>query len=127
MTKFLAMLQVCVDVHIVGFKVLNLGLLKSEGHSSCNFGLGSLDIHNELEDLMAKFLNVEAVMVFGMGFATNSTNIPIFVGKVRISCHVSSAVLFPRITPLNKSFIKSVAQKVLFLTSKSLVKCISVV
>ncbi|EDL80317.1 similar to RIKEN cDNA C130053K05 gene; similar to dJ718P11.1.1 (novel class II aminotransferase similar to serine palmotyltransferase (isoform 1)) (predicted) [Rattus norvegicus] len=51
------------------------------GVASTRNEMGSLDIHNELEDLMAKFLNVEAVMVFGMGFATNSTNIPIFVGK----------------------------------------------
>ncbi|XP_034352446.1 serine palmitoyltransferase 3 [Arvicanthis niloticus] len=51
------------------------------GVASTRNEMGTLDIHMELEDLMAKFLNVEAVMVFGMGFATNSTNIPIFVGK----------------------------------------------
>uniref|UniRef100_A0A9W3GPM3 serine C-palmitoyltransferase n=1 Tax=Camelus bactrianus TaxID=9837 RepID=A0A9W3GPM3_CAMBA len=42
---------------------------------------GTLDKHKELEDLVAKFLNVEAAMVFGMGFATNSMNIPALVGK----------------------------------------------
>ncbi|XP_028612671.1 serine palmitoyltransferase 3 [Grammomys surdaster] len=51
------------------------------GVASTRNEMGTLDIHMELEDLMAKFLNVEAAMVFGMGFATNSTNIPIFVGK----------------------------------------------
>ncbi|XP_031227910.1 serine palmitoyltransferase 3 isoform X2 [Mastomys coucha] len=51
------------------------------GVASTRNEMGTLDIHKELEDLMAKFLNVEAVMIFGMGFATNSTNIPIFVGK----------------------------------------------
>ncbi|XP_045384350.1 LOW QUALITY PROTEIN: serine palmitoyltransferase 3 [Lemur catta] len=43
--------------------------------------MGTLDKHQELEDLVAKFLNVEAAMVFGMGFATNSMNIPALVGK----------------------------------------------
>ncbi|XP_021498226.1 serine palmitoyltransferase 3 [Meriones unguiculatus] len=51
------------------------------GVASTRNEMGTLDIHKELEDLMAKFMNVEAVMVFGMGFATNSMNIPIFVGK----------------------------------------------
>lgn len=119
MTKILAMLQVCVGVCIVEFKFLNLGLFKSKDHSSCNFYSGTLDIHKELEDLMAEFLNVEAVMSFGMGFATNAMNIPVFVGKVRICCHVSSAIPLPRITPLDKSFIKSVGKRILFSTSKS--------
>ncbi|KAL1785920.1 serine palmitoyltransferase 3 [Sigmodon hispidus] len=51
------------------------------GVASTRHEMGTLDKHKELEDLMAKFLNVEAVMVFGMGFATNSMNIPILVGK----------------------------------------------
>ncbi|XP_051039106.1 serine palmitoyltransferase 3 [Phodopus roborovskii] len=51
------------------------------GVASTRHEMGTLDKHKELEDLMAKFLNVEAVMTFGMGFATNSMNIPILVGK----------------------------------------------
>lgn len=43
---------------------------------------GNLDRHEELEELVAKFLGVEAAMAFGMGFATNSMNIPALVGKV---------------------------------------------
>lgn len=43
---------------------------------------GTLDKHVELENLVAKFLGVEDAMVFGMGFATNSMNIPALVGKV---------------------------------------------
>lgn len=43
---------------------------------------GSLDIHKKLEALTAQFLGVESALVFGMGFATNSMNIPVFVGKV---------------------------------------------
>lgn len=83
-----------------------------------NFYLGTLDKHKELEELMAKFLNVEAVMIFGMGFATNSMNIPILVGKVSICCQVSSAVLFIRITLSGKSSIRSVAKKGHFLNIK---------
>nr|XP_048311537.1 serine palmitoyltransferase 3 [Myodes glareolus] len=51
------------------------------GVASTRHEMGTLDKHKELEELMAKFLNVEAVMTFGMGFATNSMNIPILVGK----------------------------------------------
>ncbi|XP_077179458.1 serine palmitoyltransferase 2 isoform X2 [Paroedura picta] len=43
--------------------------------------LGNLDKHEELERLVARFLGVEAAMVYGMGFATNSMNIPALVGK----------------------------------------------
>lgn len=34
---------------------------------------------------MASFLGVEAAMAYGMGFATNSMNIPALVSKVRQS------------------------------------------
>lgn len=43
--------------------------------------MGNLDKHEELEKLVARFLGVEAAMAFGMGFATNSMNIPALVGK----------------------------------------------
>ena len=33
---------------------------------------------------MAEFLGVEAAITFGMGFATNSMNIPTVISKVRI-------------------------------------------
>ena len=42
---------------------------------------GTLAIHNELEGLVARFVSKPAAMVFGMGFATNSANIPALVGK----------------------------------------------
>jgi serine palmitoyltransferase len=45
--------------------------------------IGNLKIHRELEDLLAEFIGVESAIAFGMGFATNSTNIPILVGKVQ--------------------------------------------
>lgn len=43
---------------------------------------GNLDIQKELEELVAQFIGVEAAIAFGMGFATNSMNIPALVGKV---------------------------------------------
>ncbi|KAL7872245.1 hypothetical protein SRHO_G00072280 [Serrasalmus rhombeus] len=43
--------------------------------------IGNLDKHEELEKLVARFLGVESSMVFGMGFATNSMNIPTLAGK----------------------------------------------
>ena len=50
-----------------------------------NFFTGNLDKHEELEKLVASFLGVEAAMAYGMGFATNSMNIPALVSKVRPS------------------------------------------
>ncbi|XP_038846118.1 serine palmitoyltransferase 3-like [Salvelinus namaycush] len=43
--------------------------------------MGNLAIHEELEQLVATFLGAESSMIFGMGFATNSMNIPALVGK----------------------------------------------
>jgi serine palmitoyltransferase len=47
----------------------------------CTNQLGKLCIHIELEELFAKYLGVESAVVFGMGFATNSTNIAALAGK----------------------------------------------
>ncbi|XP_030052194.1 serine palmitoyltransferase 3 isoform X1 [Microcaecilia unicolor] len=57
--------------------------LKTYGIGVCSTRqeMGNFDKHKEVEDLMAEFLHVEAAMVFGMGFATNSMNIPALVGK----------------------------------------------
>lgn len=49
--------------------------------SSTRQELGTLKIHKELEEEMAEFLGTEAAIVFGMGFATNSANIPNLVKK----------------------------------------------
>lgn len=46
------------------------------------FITGNFDKHIELENTVAQFLGVEAALAFGMGFATNSMNIPALVGKV---------------------------------------------
>lgn len=48
------------------------------GISACNprRELGTNALHIELEELTAQFLGVEDAIVFGMGFATNSLNLP---------------------------------------------------
>uniref|UniRef100_A0A8C2I553 serine C-palmitoyltransferase n=1 Tax=Cyprinus carpio TaxID=7962 RepID=A0A8C2I553_CYPCA len=51
------------------------------GVSSTRQEIGNLDKHEELEILVARFLGVESSMAFGMGFATNSMNIPALTGK----------------------------------------------
>ncbi|XP_004083402.1 serine palmitoyltransferase 2 [Oryzias latipes] len=51
------------------------------GVASTRCEIGNLDIHEELEQLVARFLGVESSMAFGMGFATNSMNIPPLTGK----------------------------------------------
>ena len=45
---------------------------------------GSLDIQQRLESMVAEFLGVEAAITFGMGFATNSMNIPTLISKARV-------------------------------------------
>eukprot|EP01027_Heterolobosea_sp_BB2_P007405 GEZU01011028.1.p1 GENE.GEZU01011028.1~~GEZU01011028.1.p1 ORF type:complete len:503 (-),score=97.50 GEZU01011028.1:68-1576(-) len=49
--------------------------------SSPSMELGRTAIHEELESRWAKFLGKQSSMIFGMGFATNSTTIPALVGK----------------------------------------------
>jgi hypothetical protein len=51
---------------------------------------GTLDIHKDLERMVAKFVGKPAALVFGMGFATNSTNIPALVGKVGRSTAIAA-------------------------------------
>jgi serine palmitoyltransferase len=40
-----------------------------------------LKCQQELDELIAKYLGVEAATTFGMGFGTNSMNIPVIAGK----------------------------------------------
>ncbi|XP_074632280.1 serine palmitoyltransferase 2-like [Acropora palmata] len=56
--------------------------VKKNGLACCSsrHEFGSFTLHNELEALVARFVRKPAAMVFGMGFATNSTNIPTLVG-----------------------------------------------
>ena len=49
----------------------------------CSRVTGTLDVHKKLEALVARFVGKPAALVFGMGFATNSMNIPALMGKVK--------------------------------------------
>ncbi|XP_019879160.2 serine palmitoyltransferase 2 [Aethina tumida] len=40
---------------------------------------GTCPLHNELEQLTAEFLGVEDAITFGMGYATNTLNLPTFI------------------------------------------------
>lgn len=51
------------------------------GVCSARHELGTLDMHRKLEKVVAEFLGVDDSIILGMGFATNSTNIPTFAGK----------------------------------------------
>ncbi|XP_030069829.1 serine palmitoyltransferase 2 [Microcaecilia unicolor] len=58
-------------------------VLKQYGAGVCSTRqeMGNLDKHVDLEKLVARFLGVEAAITYGMGFATNSMNIPALVSK----------------------------------------------
>ncbi|KAL5264251.1 hypothetical protein ACHWQZ_G005370 [Mnemiopsis leidyi] len=43
--------------------------------------LGTHEIHRQLETLVAQFVGKESALVFGMGFATNSLNLPALVDE----------------------------------------------
>jgi len=51
------------------------------GIASTRCEIGTLAIHKELETLVAKLVGKEEAIVFGMGFATNSLNIPSLVDE----------------------------------------------
>ncbi len=57
--------------------------IKKYGTSSCGsrFLNGTLDLHRELEERLAKFLKREAALVFSTGFQTNLGTISALVGK----------------------------------------------
>ncbi|XP_062549157.1 serine palmitoyltransferase 2 [Armigeres subalbatus] len=55
--------------------------IKAYGLAACSSRreIGTNPLHVELEQLTARFLGVEDSIVFGMGFATNSLNIPTLI------------------------------------------------
>uniref|UniRef100_A0A3B3XP43 Aminotransferase class I/classII large domain-containing protein n=1 Tax=Poecilia mexicana TaxID=48701 RepID=A0A3B3XP43_9TELE len=74
----------------LGFAENNEDFLKTVAEKVRQYGagvcstrqeIGNLKIHEELEQLVADFIGVESSMIFGMGFTTNSMNIPALVGK----------------------------------------------
>ena len=48
---------------------------------SSRMEVGSLELHQEVEALVARFVGQEDSIVFSMGFATNSTTLPSLAGK----------------------------------------------
>uniref|UniRef100_A0A671YS15 serine C-palmitoyltransferase n=1 Tax=Sparus aurata TaxID=8175 RepID=A0A671YS15_SPAAU len=74
----------------LGFAENNADFLKTVADKTRQYGVGvcstrqevgNLGIHEELEQLVANFVGAESSMTYGMGFATNSMNIPALVGK----------------------------------------------
>jgi len=51
------------------------------GGASVRQEAGTQQLHAQLESLVAEFLGTEAAITFGMGFATNSTNLPTLASK----------------------------------------------
>lgn len=51
------------------------------GCTGSRFLNGTLDLHEELEDKLAKFMGKEAALVFSTGFQTNQGTISTVVGK----------------------------------------------
>jgi len=60
--------------------------IKEYGVTTCStrHELGTQKYMIELENLMAKYLNVEDCIAFGMGFATNALNIPVLARQVKL-------------------------------------------
>ncbi|KAM6128056.1 LOW QUALITY PROTEIN: serine palmitoyltransferase 3 [Pterocles gutturalis] len=69
------------ETDVNALQTVTVELQYGTGICSTRQEMGTLDKHVELEKLVANFLGVEDAMVFGMGFATNSMNIPALVGK----------------------------------------------
>ena len=65
----------CADAAISSLEALGVS------NVSARNDVGTQDLHLELEELVARFVGTEAALTFGMGFATNSANIPALVDK----------------------------------------------
>ncbi|CAK9860774.1 unnamed protein product [Sphagnum jensenii] len=61
--------------------------LEKFGASTCASRIngGNTSLHEELEQAIANFVGKPAAMLYGMGFATNSTTIPTLVGNVGVA------------------------------------------
>jgi len=65
----------CAEAAIASAKCYGVGVC------SARHEVGNLEIHEKLEKTMAEYLDVDACITFGMGFATNSMNIPCLVDR----------------------------------------------
>lgn len=69
----------CIEADVKSIEKYGLGI------ASSRLEAGTLDVHVELENLVAEFVGQEAAIVFGMGFATNALNMPRIFDKVCFS------------------------------------------
>jgi serine palmitoyltransferase len=60
-----------------------LNFIKKWPNSMCSprMDLGSISVHEELEETVAKFMGKEAAMVYTMGYGVNFTTIPTLMGE----------------------------------------------
>jgi len=65
----------CIDAVVDSVKKYGVG------SAGTRRGVGTFDIHEELDIKVAEFVGKEAAITFGMGYATNSANIPVLIGK----------------------------------------------
>ncbi|KAI6656914.1 Serine palmitoyltransferase 2-like [Oopsacas minuta] len=65
----------CVEASKVTVEKYGIGMGSSRSE------MGSLQLHRDLEKLVAEFLGKEDAATFGMGFITNAGNIPAILGK----------------------------------------------
>lgn len=78
--------------------------MNTYGVSNCSrrTELGTCELHVQLEEMVARFVGKEAALTYGMGFATNSTNLPALVSKgcliVSDELNHASIVLGARLT-----------------------------
>ena len=72
------MSHVCVYFIIIHYHYNGIDFVIPSG----DFIPGSTAVVKELEDLFSQFLGCESVMTFGMGFGTNSLNMPALMEKV---------------------------------------------
>ncbi|KAL7678091.1 hypothetical protein ACOME3_004320 [Neoechinorhynchus agilis] len=93
-----------VCVNAVKEVIHNYGVATCSSYSE----IGCTVLHRKIEKRVANFLGVEDALVFGMGFATNSTNIPCLVqqgclvlsdefnhSSIVLGCRLSQATICP--------------------------------
>ena len=83
---------------------LSVTACNDEGISCCSpaHEFGARKIHYELEKTVSEFLGVEDAIAVGMGFATNSLNLPCLISKgclvISDQCNHASAILGIRLS-----------------------------
>lgn len=65
----------CIDAVVDSVKKYGVGPVGTRR------GVGNYDVHEALDRRVAEFVGKEAAITFGMGYATNSANIPVLIGK----------------------------------------------